>query len=87
MAVRAHPLAGLTKTNCLEIWSRLEYRTDYKRHFISNSRRFMSFNRLYEFLNTINADSKFPVCRRNSFGGPDKLVLEAVPMQGHQIFE
>ncbi len=59
--LRECQLTGLTNRRCLEIWSRLEDRSDFRRHFMTDTRRLIHFNRLHEFLDTIHGDLKLPV--------------------------
>ncbi len=58
---RASQLIGLTKRRCLEIQSMLEDRRDDRRDILTNTGRFMSFDRSDEFLDAIHADAMLPM--------------------------
>ncbi len=56
LAFRVSQLTWLTKRTCLEIWSGLEDSGDVRRNFMTNARRFMSFDMSHELFNMIHAD-------------------------------
>ncbi len=85
IAFRASKLTELRKRRCLKIWCRLENRSDYRRHFMSNPWNSWALIGCMSSLIQYMLIPSFQCHRRSSFWGPVKLALEAVPTQGQQI--
>ncbi len=57
---RTSQLTVMTKKRFFESWGRFEDGGD-DRHFVANTRGFMSLDRTHELLDSIHADPKSPV--------------------------